>query len=80
MCALWEGVPVGCMAVRYDRGVEVGMDVLHLMLVMIISYFITVICVGRGVGGYRYISVTFLLHCDYVTLYLMNFILFLLIS
>ena len=36
-----------------------GMGVLHLMRVMIISYFMTVICVGRGVGGYRYILMTF---------------------
>ena len=58
----------------------VGMGVLRLMRVMIISYFMNVICVGRrGVGGYRYILI-FVLRCEYVTLYLMNFILFLLIS
>ena len=69
------------MGVWYGRGVGVGMGVQRLMRVMIISYFMTVICVGRGgVGGYRYILITFLLLCDYVTLYLMNFILFLLIS
>ena len=51
------------MGVWYGRRVEVGMGVLHLMRVMIISYFMTVICVGRGgVGGYRYILITFYYH------------------
>ena len=73
-CEQW-GCPWGCMGVCYGRGVGDGMGVLHLMRVMIISYFMTVICVGRGgVGGYRYILITFLLICDYVTLYLKNII------
>ena len=44
--ALWE-VPVGvCGGIVWQRrGVEMG--VLDLMRVMIISYFMTVICVGR---------------------------------
>ena len=47
MCALW-GMPVGVYGgmVWQRRGVgDVG--VLHLMRVMIISYFMTVIYVGR---------------------------------
>ena len=46
------------MGVCYGRGVGDGMGVLHLMRVMIISYVMTVICVGRGgVGGYHYILI-----------------------
>ena len=37
----------GCMGIWFGRGVVVGMGILHLMRVMIISYFMTVICVGR---------------------------------
>jgi len=40
------------MGVWYGRGVGVGMGVLHLMRVMRISYFMTVICVGRGGVGW----------------------------
>ena len=49
-------------------------------------YFMTVICGGRGggsaagSGAYRYIFITSLLLCDYVTFYLMNFMLLLLLS
>ena len=46
----------GGMVWQRRGGGDVG--VLHLMRVMIISYFMTVIYVGRrGVGGYRYILI-----------------------
>ena len=35
---------------------------------------------AAGGGAYRYIFITFLLLCDYVTFYLMNFMLLLLLS
>ena len=37
----------GCMGIWYGRGVRVGMGLLHLIRLMIISYFMTVICVER---------------------------------
>ena len=46
MCALWV-VPVGVYGGMVWQRRGVGMGVMCLMRVMIISYFMTVICVGR---------------------------------
>ena len=46
VCAVGVGAGGGG-GIWYGRGVGVWMGLLHLMRVMIISYFMTVICVER---------------------------------